>query len=409
MDAKLRQEASSGYNACLHTCLKMAVHSNASNRDKPDAIETVCTSLCETLEAEAYSEKTFWGLTETWTREFDMGVALEKDSILHDGHVFGEALTVYAYHTFAQKLKCFDLQATLDTFASIVCIHDTPLTEMSWQQTQDVIMSLQIEFIKLFVYVPQEGFGAYVDIYTILSMLLAQIGFFASHKWKQTDTPRKETTNQMSESVQVLHGVVDVDAEGWEHVREESMVFVLDALHSMTNATNLLLSAQDIETCSAHMPKAPGEGSIPNFLFNHHMEASLDDFYDLSMVADCPIGSILQYKHKFRYLFHSVAQVIFFHYPAYARQKQIPLAQLQAANTAHVNVLPLLSQVKTDIPILMEHTGLGTRVKHTATAWSWAVVGPFALLLNRNLEVFCAQDLRILLLYAEPDILTTLD
>ena len=363
--------------------------------------ETTCRVLCDILERGGVCDETFWSLVQTWTREFDMGAPVDKDSVMNNGHIYGQALTVYAYETFKAGLETFCLQSTLDSFASSICIHDTPLSKMTWRETQDVIMSLQIEFMKLFEFDSDEGFGCYVDIYTVLSMLMARIGFFESHKWKTASGESSNTPNNMSDSIEVLHGVVDVDEQGWEHVREESMIFVLDALHAMINATNLLLSAQP-PPLTDNLPQAD---TGANFLFNHHLEASLDEFYDLSMISDCPVGSVLQYKHKFRYLFHSVSQVIFFHYPSYDRQKQMPLIKLQSGQAPHVNVLPLLVQVKTDIPILTEHTGLGNRLKHAETEWSWAIVGKFVLLVNRNLQAFYAQNLKSLLLHTDPDIL----
>ena len=372
--------------------------------EQQDQQETACTLLCDILEKGNLCEETFWSSVQTWTREFDMAAPVDKDSVMNNGHVYGQALTVYAYQNFQAGLETFSLHSTLDSFSASVCIHDTPLSKMTWRETQDVIMCLQIEFMKMFEFDKDEGFGCYVDIYTILSMMMAQIGFFESHKWRAASGDSSNVPRNMSDSIEVVHGVVDVDEQGWEHVREESMVFVLDALHAMINATNLLLSAQNLPV-NDKVPKAdPGA----NFLFNHHLEASLDDFYDLSMISDCPVGSILQYKHKFRYLFHSVSQVIFFHYPSYERQKQMPLCKLQSDHAPHINVLPLLAQVKTDIPILTEHTGMGNRLKHAETDWSWAIVGTFALLVNRNLESFYALNLKTLLLHADPDILNHL-
>ena len=374
--------------------------SQSDNRVEEFDEEVTCMGLCDILERGGVCDETFWSLVQIWTREFDMGAPVDKDCVMNSGHVYGQALTVYAYQNLKTELGTFCIESTLDSFAPSICIQDTSLSKMTWGETQDVVMSLQIEFMKLFVFDSEEGYGCYVDIYTILSMLMAHIGFLESHKWKEPSAGGNVAPDSVSGSIGVLHGVVDVDEDGWEHVREENMVFVLDALHSMINATNLLISAKAVPTPD-NMPQRDDNA---NFIFNHHLEASLDDFYDLSMIADCPVGSILQYKHKFRYLFHSVSQVIFFHYPSYERQKQIPLLKLQEVQAPHINLLPLLAQVKTDIPILTEHTGLGNRLRHAETEWSWAIIGTFTLLVNRDLQTFYAQDLKRLLLHADPDI-----
>ncbi len=410
----------------LQTMLTSTVMPPNHEESEPEGPqEEACRLLCEALEEDndrstenrdndTDLESKFWSFAETWTREFDMNETIEKDEIMNHAHIFGQALSTFAYQALGNKLTEFDLPTSLDTYAASICIHDLPLHKMSWQQTQDVILSLQINFNSLFECDPDEGFGCYVDINLVLGMLMAHIGFLESHKWKlpsqnssgqspQQPPEQSSKSNPMSGSIEVLHGVVDIDEEGWEYVREESMVFVLDALHAMLNAKELLFRAQAVPT-SMHIDSNPN----PNFLFNFHREASLDDFYDLSMISDCPTGSILQYRHKFRYLFHSVSQVIFFHYPTYDRQKQIPMQELQKRDIPQINLLPLLLQVKTDIPILTEHTGMGTRAKHTETPWSWAIVGKFALLVNNNLETYFAQDLRDLILYVDPNIVSSM-
>ena len=79
-----------------------------------------------------------------------------------------------------------------------------------------------------------------------------------------------------------------------------------------------MLSAQHIS--------APDEAEQLIELYNYHREASLDDFYKMSQMADTPFGSVSQYKHKFRHLFHSTSQVVYFHYPSYMRRKQVALS-----------------------------------------------------------------------------------
>ena len=64
-----------------------------------------------------------------------------------------------------------------------------------------------------------------------------------------------------------------------------------------------------------------------------------------------------------------------------------------------MNLLPLLLQVNPDIPLFYEHTGAGLRSAYAAHAFSWVFVSGYVLLLDRAGEVFCAEDLRSLLLH----------
>lgn len=352
-------------------------------------------------------------LLMSWLRTFNMSAEPLKDKIVNPGHVYGQALSTYAYTVYQDDLASFNLQQSLGSYSALVCMHDEALCEMSWQQTQDVLMSLQIHFTQFFEFKDDLGgkcCECAVDLKQIMTLLFARLGFFAMHKWRddadkglgtqaKAKTPASAST-ALDTSVEVMHGVVDIDEHGWKHVREESMVFVLDALHAMFVAHDFLLSAQPI----VFQGDEGARHKLPVFLFNHHREASLDDFYDLSMMADCPIGSILQYKHRFRYLFHSVSQVIFFHYPTYERQKQLSMDSLHESDVPGINLLPLLMQVKTEIPVLTEHTGLGNASIHAKHEWCWALIGKVVLLVNKNMEVLYAKDLRHLMLFLDPDL-----
>ena len=102
-------------------------------------------------------------------------------------------------------------------------------------------------------------------------------------------------------------------------VRERRcFLHILTGLHAVAAGSLAMLSAQHIS--------APDEAEQLIELYNYHREASLDDFYKMSQMADTPFGSVSQYKHKFRHLFHSTSQVVYFHYPSYMRRKQVALS-----------------------------------------------------------------------------------
>lgn len=399
--------------ACQHlcTCLE-SVQGLGTSKDRENG-------AAENVDMESAND-CFDTLLLSWLRTFNMSAEPLKDKIVNPGHVYGQALSTYAYTVYRDDLASFNLQESLGSYSALVCMHDEALCKMSWQQTQDVLMSLQIHFTQFFEFKDDLGekcCECAVDLKQIMTLLFARLGFFAMHKWRddadkglgkgnnggpaqaKAKTPASSST-ALDTSVEVMHGVVDIDEHGWKHVREESMVFVLDALHAMFVAHDFFLSAQPI----LFQGDEGARHNLPIFLFNHHREASLDDFYDLSMMADCPIGSILQYKHRFRYLFHSVSQVIFFHYPTYERQKQLSMDSLHEADVPGINLLPLLMQVKTEIPVLTEHTGLGNASIHAKHEWCWALFGKVVLLVNKNMEVLYAKDLRHLMLFLDPDL-----
>jgi hypothetical protein len=115
------------------------------------------------------------------------------------------------------------------------------------------------------------------------------------------------------------------------------------------------------------------------------------------MTSDCVVGTIAQYAHRFAHLFHSVSQAVYYNFPSYARQTQLPLAALQRANAPAVNVLPLLTELSPDIPVLFEHTGAGCRAQHARHRWSWVLWSRFVLLVDADMRSYVAADARTLL------------
>ena len=219
----------------------------------------------------------------------------------------------------------------------------------------------------------------------LLLMLAAHCGWFFDHKWR------------CDNKTDVELGILKANNQLWLRVHDQHVVAVLDALHTMMNMSNILLTSEFVSAVATQNAVIP--------LHNYHREASIDDFYDLSMVADCPVGSIVQYKHRFRFLFHSVSQVIFFHYPNYARHKQLPLTELQNPTCNSIHILPLLQQIDPDIPVFHEHTGatmsslINLTTQHN---WAWLVLGRHIVLFNNLKQSFCAFDLRTLLAKVNP-------
>ena len=123
----------------------------------------------------------------------------------------------------------------------------------------------------------------------------------------------------------------------------------------------------------------------------------MDDWWELATVADCPTGGITQYKNKFQFLFHSVSQVIYFHYPSYNHRPQRAFPDIRAGTCPPLHALPLLLQVAPDIPLLYEHTGAGLRSAAARQPYAWCVLGTFVVLVDEHMRSFCARDFLTLL------------
>ena len=129
----------------------------------------------------------------------------------------------------------------------------------------------------------------------------------------------------------------------------------------------------------------------------HHKEVSLDDYYEMSMISDLAPGFLVQYKCKFSHLFHLISQVVYFHFPQIRRRVQESLGNITGGKASAVNTLPLLQQVRPEIPVLYEHTGACSQKEHANLPYAWVVLSDFVLLVKANGDALCAKDPRSLL------------
>lgn len=290
-------------------------------------------------------------------------------------------------------LYLHDVQIPLSDLSHItISIKNQAISTMSLRDLQVFVGNLQLQFMSLYTW-HSNRFHAHVDIASIALHVMKRIGFWTCNEFEAecADSHLKELS--------------DVNG-GYLQVRFEEVECLLDVIHTLLGTHRLLVNAKGIE--AAHNIE----------LFPHHREASTETWWEISIVTDCPIGSIIQYKNKFRALFHSVSQVIYFHYPSYSRQRQIPLEEVTSISqismveegdegglakaTKHmldcqINILPLLLQVEPDATLLFEHTGAGHRPTLAKNAWNWVIMGRFVLLIDRHMNVYTANDLRSLI------------
>ena len=180
-----------------------------------------------------------------------------------------------------------------------------------------------------------------------------------------------------------------IPKEGRMRVRVDALGMQLFGLHGILTLLWMTTNAK------------PVPHNVDVDLHGHHREASLDQFYEASMVGDLGPGQIIQYRSKFSHLFHSISQVIFFNHPQYHRQKQIPMEEIVKGGCSAVNVLPLLLQIAPEIPLLYEHTGACCKQVHEGHAFAWVLLSGFILLVDRAGVIWCARDIRSLLLKAK--------
>ena len=61
-----------------------------------------------------------------------------------------------------------------------------------------------------------------------------------------------------------------------------------------------------------------------------------------------------------------------------------------------VNVLALLLELNPNVPVLFEHTGAGHAATHAQHAWAWVLWADYVLLVDAQMHVSAALDVRAL-------------
>jgi hypothetical protein len=346
---------------------------------------------------------------DTWLEDYDRGAPLHEPPeapLANDMHIVGACVCVLLGRS-PQLCAASGLRESLGGVHNSIILSETPLAEFSLDDVQNAVAALQLEFTRLYEYAEGKGYRARCDVEQACVLLLARLGQWLAVRWRggagasggvaPSGAPAgaaraARAAAEMDMPGEALRGQATLDADGFCHVRLDTAVFVLDAVHSMLGLHRLLVRARARDDAAA----AAGVQ-----LAGHHLEASGEVFFTHSMTADCVVGTVAQYAHKFAYLFHSISQTIYYNRPSYQRKLQLPLAKLQEPSAAGsgpsaVNLLALLLELRPDVPVLFEHTGAGHRRTHAQHAWAWVLWTDFVLLVDAQMGVSAAIDARAL-------------
>jgi len=345
------------------------------------SFENTAERLLELLDEAAPSGAELLGLVDAWAEDYDRGDKVDSEDGCNLMHLVGASLCVLLKRSDLSLDS--NLRAALGPVADRVLLCEKELVNHDIEELQYLVTALQLEFQSLYSLEktgPDAGYWAAVDIETVCLRLMTQLGALLEIR------ERLENSDATEPPAAAVRGLLQVDKEGFCSVSTETFVFILDAIHSMYCLHAMLTRASFVSSAREYAE-----------VHAHHREASSETFFTHSMTSDCVIGSIAQYSHRFAHLFHSVSQAIYYNHPSYVRQTQLPLVELQRSNAPSLNLLPLLTELRPDIPVLFEHTGAGCRAQHAKYPWSWVVWSKYVLLVDNKMSSFVATDLRALL------------
>ena len=302
--------------------------------------------------------------------------------------VAGEALCCIFSSIKVQEWP-FDIDTAelLGTHGDRILLHGKNPAAFSWQQLADTISAVQIEFASL-MSLHDTGFTCAVDLTVFLILIMRCMGYYSMHEVQIDPSDGHEFFEHIGISDETA---ADASGKTRAIVNDTAFCHQLYALHAIFRAMYVLTSAT----------LAPVNVDLQ--VQGHHREASLDDFYELSMLSDLAPGYVAQYKFRFAHLFHSTSQVIYYHYPQYHRKIQIPMADLQTQNCCISNLLPLLRQVEPGVAVFYEHTGAGIKRVYSQHEWSWLCFSGLLVLMHQSGASYCAHDARSLLALIKQD------
>jgi len=165
------------------------------------------------------------------------------------------------------------------------------------------------------------------------------------------------------------------------------------ALRRFTVIFCVLYRHLDLESSCTHVADPPAD--LPD-LQSYHRQAGLDAFHEHAMYADLPPAARITYKQDFAGMYHSITQVLYFHFPDYARQRQISLEDMRGG-LSHLHCLSVALELRPDIQVRVED-------EQWQKGWNWLLLpGGKVYLASAQHGVFTAPSIwRLLELASEP-------
>ena len=179
----------------------------------------------------------------------------------------------------------------------------------------------------------------------LLRAIMARVGFIATHAF------------ETSKAENGYEGFVLDDPQHTSVLPQQQGRMSIISRKSLRQLICVLLGlarVHDIVKRSTLVPRQSKEKQITHVLDAlkpHHIEASMDFFNGLQQMMMLAPGMRLVYRTNFSGMYNDVSQVIYLHFPKFARQPQRPLSQI---GTSTMHLLPLLRELLPDIPIVYD-------------------------------------------------------
>lgn len=141
----------------------------------------------------------------------------------------------------------------------------------------------------------------------------------------------------------------------------ESVVVNMKEYHQMTlscirtllNSFFVMYRLLHLETMCTEGRLYPNRNCTDSVIHRHHVSASADLFYKLSMYHDLHPGARLNYRHTFSGLYNCISQPVYFHNPDYQR-RVAPTLETARACKSDIDALPALLQLYPEVEVVYD-------------------------------------------------------
>jgi hypothetical protein len=235
---------------------------------------------------------------------------------------------------------------------------EKPVCEFSLRELMDQIECMQLNWGKIVGLTDDHGDA-------LLRAVMARVGFITNHAF---ETHRPE---------EGYEGLVLDDPQHTTSLPGQTMAII--ARKSLRQIVCVLVAMARVQSIAQQAVLTPSYSSehirthVVQALKQHHIEASMDFFNGLQQMMHLAPGMRLVYRTNFAGMYNDVSQVIFFHYPKFARQPQRPLAEIPDST---MHLLPLLRELIPDVPLAYDDDSRILRLteeNEEAAGWLWLI------------------------------------
>ncbi len=226
---------------------------------------------------------------------------------------------------------------------------DKPIEEFSLREMIDQLECFQLNWGKII--------GAVLDndqldlVQHLLKACMSRIGWIA-HRTFQTEGCILDDPQYITP----LPNLMVPSQNKKKNQEEDSATYSVMSRKTLRQTVCVLFVLARIQSVIGNTKFIPNEPEqelerVIKALKQHHIESSMDFFNVFQQMIYLAPGMRIVYRTNFAGMYNDVSQVIYFHYPKYCRQPQIPLCDIPNSN---MHLLPLLSQLIPDIPVFYD-------------------------------------------------------